>query len=197
VWRNAIAGDTGWSNQVSYTTPTLAGVTVDLHYQFGETPGRSARNNVGARASYQRGPLAVAAYVQRVEVNNPLDSGGPLNAPGAPSSQRAAFVGANLATGFAKWYGTAQGTKSDAGIRDRTFQLGAAIPAGAGAVLASWAGTRRDGMGTAGRLTRDTVSIGYDMYLSKRTDLYAAVMADRVTGQEWAHTGIAGIRHRF
>jgi predicted porin len=196
VWRNAIAGDTGWSNQVSYATPSLAGVVVDLHYQFGEKAGRSGRNNLGARVSYARGPFAMAAYAQRVRVNNPLDTGTPLNGPGSPTSQKAAFVGASFDAGFAKWYGTLQQVRGDTGVRDRTFQLGAAVPAGGGAFLVSWAGTRRSGQST-GRLSRDTVSMGYDLHLSRRTDLYAVCMVDHVTAQDRARTAVLGIRHRF
>ena len=55
TWRNSIAGDTGWSNQVSYTTPDFDGFTLDLHYQFGEVAGHSGKRNVGARGSYTRG----------------------------------------------------------------------------------------------------------------------------------------------
>ncbi|QBE66055.1 porin [Pseudoduganella lutea] len=200
TWRNSIAGDTGWSNQVSYTTPEIDGFTLDLHYQFGEVAGHSGKRNVGARGSYTRGRLAMAAYVQRVAINNPLDAGLPrsaLNAPGSPSRQLAWFVGAIGDAGFAKLFGTFQRASSDADVRDRTFQLGANVPAGGGAFLVSWANTRRSGPLDVPALARNTVSAGYDHYLSKRTDLYAVVMADRITGQERAHTAVAGIRHRF
>ena len=35
-WAAVNAGDTGWSNQVRYTTPNIGGLTANLHYQFGE-----------------------------------------------------------------------------------------------------------------------------------------------------------------
>jgi predicted porin len=200
VWRNSIAGDTGWSNQISYTTPTFMGMTVDLHYQLGEVAGDSGKKNIGARASYARGPLAVTTYVQRVEVNNPLDAGTPtsaLNTTGSPSSQRASFIGTSYDFGVAKLYGTYQQAISNVDIRDRTAQLGAGIPAGSGIVLVSWAKTRRVGQVSGIEQSRNTASLGYDHHLSKRTDLYAVYMADKVSEQDRAHTYLMGIRHRF
>lgn len=200
VWRNSIAGDTGWSNQISYTTPTFMGMTVDLHYQFGEVAGNSGKKNVGARGSYVKGPLALATYVQRVEVNNPLDAGAPtsaLNSLGAPSSQRAWFIGASYDFSVAKLYGTYQQALSNAEIRDRVTQLGAGIPAGSGIVLVSWANTQRTGQLVGMDRTRNTASLGYDLHLSKRTVLYAVLMTDKITESDRANTYLMGIRHRF
>jgi len=46
-------------------------------------------------------------------------------------------------------------------------------------------------------LKRDTESVGYDYFLSKRTDIYAVVIHDKVTNLG-AGTGVAaGLRHRF
>jgi predicted porin len=200
VWRNSIAGDTGWSNQISYTTPTFMGTTVDLHYQLGEVAGNSGKKNVGARASFVNGPLALATYVQRVEVNNPLDAGtqtSALNTVGSPSSQRAWFIGASYDFSVAKLYGTYQQAASNVEIRDRITQLGAGIPAGSGIVLVSWAKTHRTGEQAGVDRTRNTTSLGYDLNLSKRTDLYAVYMADKIKELDRAHTYLIGIRHRF
>ena len=46
-------------------------------------------------------------------------------------------------------------------------------------------------------MTRTTTSVGYDYYLSKRTDLYAVVMNDRFTGNASGNSYGVGIRHRF
>ncbi|MFC7519010.1 porin [Herbaspirillum sp. GCM10030257] len=200
VWRNSIAGDTGWSNQISYTTPTFMGMTVDLHYQLGEVAGHSGKKNVGARGSYVKGPLAIATYVQRVKVNNPLDAGTPtsaLNSLGSPSSQRAWFIGASYDFSVAKLYSTYQQAINNVEIRDRIIQLGAGIPAGSGIVLVSWAKTHRTGQAVGVDWKRNTASLGYDHHLSKRTDLYTAFMTDKITESDRAKTYLIGIRHRF
>jgi len=45
--------------------------------------------------------------------------------------------------------------------------------------------------------TRQTWALGYDYPLSKRTDLYAAYMNDRFTGQSTGDTFGAGVRAKF
>ncbi|WP_229503652.1 porin [Massilia putida] len=200
VWRNAIAGDTGWSNQVSYTTPEFHGLVADLHVQFGEAAGHAGKNNIGARLSYAQGPFAAAAYAQRVEVNNPLDAGGPvsaLNTVGSPARQSAWFVGATYDFTAVKLFGTFQKTANSSNSSDKTGQLGASAPVGRGAVLLSWANTRRLGNPVGGTLSRNTVSFGYDYLLSKRVDLYVVGMFDKVTAQERATTAIVGLRQKF
>ena len=200
VWRNAIAGDTGWSNQIAYTTPAFHGLVADLHVQFGEVPGHAGKKNVGLRLTYAQGPLAAAVYAQRVAVNNPLDTGGAvsaLNTVGSPARQSAWFAGASYDFTALKLFGTFQKTANSSHSGDRTGQLGASVPAGGGAFLLSWAHTRRRGDPTGGDLARNTGSFGYDYPLSRRTDLYAVGMTDKVTAQARARTAIVGIRHRF
>jgi predicted porin len=81
-------------------------------------------------------------------------------------------------------------------IEDRTVSTGVSVPAGSGKILAEWAQTKRSGTGFADR-KRNTASIGYDYDLSKRTDLYAVYMRDRITGFDSGNSFGAGIRHRF
>jgi predicted porin len=48
-------------------------------------------------------------------------------------------------------------------------------------------------------LERDlkTFSVGYDHYLSKRTDVYVAAMHDKAEGLSAGKSYAVGIRHRF
>ncbi len=41
-WRAMTPADTGWSNQIAYTTPTFNGLSANIQYQFGEQPARTA-----------------------------------------------------------------------------------------------------------------------------------------------------------
>ena len=75
-----------------------------------------------------------------------------------------------------------------------TAQGGVTVPLGPGSVMASYAYSR-DGGGLD--QTRQTWALGYDYPLSKRTDLYAAYMNDRITGQSTGDTFGAGVRAKF
>lgn len=76
----------------------------------------------------------------------------------------------------------------------KTTQLGVSVPAGAtGKVLASWAQTKM----TATDISRKTFTVGYDYFLSKRTDVYVMAMNDRITNQTKGNSFGVGIRHRF
>ena len=41
TWSGSLAADTGWSNSLRYTTPEINGLKANLHYQFGESAGRT------------------------------------------------------------------------------------------------------------------------------------------------------------
>jgi predicted porin len=66
-----------------------------------------------------------------------------------------------------------------------------------GAVLAAYADTRRSGSLLAADLKRNTLSLGYDHLLSKRTDLYTIYMSDEITAASRTSSFAAGVRHRF
>ncbi|MES2257944.1 MAG: porin [Pseudomonadota bacterium] len=204
-WTNSVGGDTGWSNQVLYTSPTLGGATVNLHYQPGETAGKS-RRNVGANVLYAAGPLALTAFAQRLEVNNPLDltpgvvqagTVAPFASGLTAARQNAWMAGASYDFGIAKGYATYGRSSHDIDLVDRTASLGASVPLGLGKIMAGWADTRRSGAAFGPRQKRDTVSAGYDYDLSKRSDLYAVVMNDRISGQGSGTSLALGMRQRF
>jgi len=50
---------------------------------------------------------------------------------------------------------------------------------------------------TALDTSRKTLTLGYDYFLSKRTDLYAMYMNDRITAQPSGNSFAVGMRHRF
>ncbi|VVE41087.1 porin [Pandoraea horticolens] len=73
-------------------------------------------------------------------------------------------------------------------------QLGMSVPLGAGSVMASFAYTKNSGMNDT---SRSTWALGYDYDLSKRTDLYAAYLNDKVSGLEAGNTFGVGMRTKF
>lgn len=69
------AADTGWSNQITYSTPSFGGLSANLHYQFGEQSGDNKnKKNVGANVLYFQGPLALTAFIERAQIRNPNTS---------------------------------------------------------------------------------------------------------------------------
>ncbi|MDB5841518.1 MAG: porin [Herminiimonas sp.] len=202
-WTPSFAGDTGWSNQIRYTTPSFGGLTANLSYQLGEAAGNTGKNNFGGNVLYFNGPLSLTAAYHRVEVNNPFDAlPGPsvVNAiPGTGISatrQKFWLVGGGYDLKVVKLFATYDESKHNVSLEDKTASLGLSAPVGAGNILAGYARTKRSSVAFAER-TRDTFSIGYDYNLSKRTDLYTFVMGDKVTGFDREISYAAGIRHRF
>lgn len=188
-----VQGDTGWSNQVVYSSPKLFdSVNVNLHYQFSnlDAPNKN-KNNAAVSASYGSGPLLITGFYEQIELTNPNVSARTLKAKdwmigGAYDFQ---FVKAFASYGAAKDLVT-HGDKASTG------QVGASVPLGAGKVLASYAQTKYK-VPSAANLTRKTLSAGYDYALSKRTDIYTIVMHDRFTGTNSGTSYALGIRHNF
>ncbi|WP_151636213.1 porin [Noviherbaspirillum aerium] len=206
-WIASNASDSGWSNQIIYSTPDFNGLRANLHYQFGEAAGSNGINNVGINLLYFKGPLGLAAFYHNAQASNPNGGAALIDATAAPvnyraiNKQRAYFLGGSYNFQVAKLFATYQinddDTATAAGMKDKTFSLGASVPAGPGSVLASYARTKRDGSLLASDLERDTMSVGYDYLLSKRTDVYAIYMSDKITGASREGSFGVGVRHRF
>ncbi|KWT88529.1 MULTISPECIES: porin [Pseudomonadota] len=199
--RRTTPADTGWSNQIVYTTPTAGGFRASLHYQFGEqlsgTPGEGSKN-VGATAFYTKGPLNLAAYYERDQISNPVNPA-PIttNIRGVNvlTTKTVWMVGGSYDFGVLKAYGSYGRSRWDVlDYESRTMSAGVSIPVGAGSVLAAVARTKVSGPVAS---TRTTASVGYDYFLSKRTDVYAVVLRDAVTALRSGTSVGLGIRHRF
>ena len=198
------AGDTGWSNSIRYTTPSIGGATANIYYQLGERVGDNAKKNVGGNVLYFNGPLSLTVAYHDVQVGNPTDTfaaaNGIVTAPVtklAAFEQKLWFVGGAYDFNLAKVFVTYDQAKHDIDLRDKTASLGLSIPTGgAGKVLAAAAQTRRTGSGFD-ELRRTTYTLGYDYSLSKRTELYAFLLNDKVTSFENEQSLALGVRHRF
>ncbi len=70
-WQATTPSDTGWSNQIAYSTPDIGGFKANLQYQFGELPGDNGKKNVGANFFYFGGPLTLTGYYERDQISNP------------------------------------------------------------------------------------------------------------------------------
>lgn len=188
AWASNVASDTGWSSQLVYGTPTIGGVKANLHYQLVDVAGASGKKNVGANAFYSAGPVGMTAFYERSQLSNPV-----LAALAGGATRTNWMLGGSYDEGVAKGYLTYGETKSSlTTAKAKTTTLGAAVPVGGGKVLAALANTR-----ITGGNTRDTVTVGYDYFLSKRTDVYANLMHDKITGFTSGTSVGVGVRHRF
>jgi predicted porin len=206
------ATDSGWSNSLSYGSPNLAGFTLNL--QAAPSEGGAAGRRWGTSVGYFVPGQALAAALSYDRTENATLTF-PLAIPTLPGAVPP-FTGTDFATwqlaaswdfGPAKLYGQIVDTRIDGNragpppvdktIALRTWQLGVSVPLGAGSLLASAARTEREIDFGAADQSRSTISIGYDYSLSKRTDLYAVAMNDRVTDLDSGTTLALGVRHRF
>ncbi len=193
-WTRTVPSDTGWSNQITYSTPTFAGLKGNVHYQLGEQGAgvNDGKNNVGFNAFYSAGPFGLTAYWEKVEILNP---GGTvaINAT-KPYAHTDWMIGATYDAGVAKVFATAGKASSDDNTFDKqTTSLGVSAPLGAGKLLAAVAYTKDD----VKDISRTTTTLGYDYNLSKRTDVYAMLMNDKITNYESGTSFGVGVRHRF
>ena len=196
---NTTASDTGWSNQVVYSTPEVGGLSANLFYQFGERAGNNGANNIAVNAFYNLDKLSLTAFYEQADM---LGNPSPTYTVG--SSAKNWMMGATYDLGVAKLYGTYGQSEKElsnvTALEMDTYSLGLDVPVTkAGTVKAAYALTDRDWSNGASN-KRQTFTLGYDHLLSKRTDVYSAVVWDRDTFHVQNKSGtslVAGIRHKF
>ena len=198
---NSTAVDTGWSNQITYSTPSMAGVQANLHYAFGEQAGQSGANNIGANLTYRTGGLALTAFYEQADI---------LGTPSSPSyvdgtKNQNWMLGGSYDLGVAKLYATYGESEKEAAfaqtLDQTTYSLGVDVPLSkAGTLKLAAAQSDRD-FSTQIDNKRTTVTLGYDHFLSKRTDVYTAVMYDKLSYEgaqnQSGTSAVIGVRHRF
>lgn len=187
-YNRAVLGDSVWDNTIQYASPEAAGFRVSAAYGLGEVANRAGERNVNLTLNYTKGPFAAVVSAQQVKVGPGLSA--------RIATQKAQMAGLSYDFDVVKVYGQYFHTDTP-GIqaRTRTTQLGLAVPVGAGRVMASVSRTLRDMPIADSR--RTTGAVGYDYFLSKRTDLYAVYLSDKLTGFGRAANVALGVRHRF
>jgi predicted porin len=121
------ASNTGWSNQILYSTPSFGGLKANVHYQFGEqtSSGNKGKKNVGLNLMYSGGPLSLTAFYERAQINNPVS----LAVMPTKSNW---MVGGSYDFSVAKLYATYGQAKINAQDRENTtYSLGLDIPSAA------------------------------------------------------------------
>lgn len=176
-----LTGDSGWSDSVLYTSPNLGGATLQLFMAAAEA-GSNGRNH-GVNLRWGAGAIDAAFSWQDVKKDGAT----------AVADTKAWQAAASYDFGVAKAFG--QYGKVDNKTTGNSYDitgLGASVPVGNGKILAQWGQIKPE---TGPK--RKTFSAGYDYFLSKRTDLYAVAMSDKITGQSSGSAFSVGIRHRY
>ena len=200
-WGNDRA-DSGWSNAISYTSPNLSGFTATVLAETGEQADKSERPSYAMAVNYTSGPLALAASWQTV---------GSAEAPklDLTKGQRQTFglINASYDAGVAKFFGEYgqienHGYTGANGMHTSLYQVGASVPVtAAGKVLASYGASKEKAAhgGTAKSVMHSIFTVAYDYNLSKRTDVYAAIMLDdeKQSGYKNGESYVLGLRHAF
>lgn len=174
-----VTGDTGWSDSLKYTSPKFGGLSVTAHLAANDEGGDSGRNG-GFSALYFGGPFAAGFAYQKVR-------------KGTADDTTSWQLGGSYALGTAKLfaqYGTADNDTT--GNDFKITGVGASIGIGTGAALLQW-GRISPGAGA----DRTTFSLGYDYNLSRRSDVYAVFMSDKISGLDTGSSVAVGLRHRF
>jgi predicted porin len=187
-----VLGDTRWSNGVFYTNNPRDALRVNFAANAPEAgPGSLSKGrNFGLGLAYLTGPFAASFAIERIK-NSFL----PL--PAGFNRQIAMQAGASYDFSFVRVYGQAGRVKTDADSHERTtlYQLGAAVPFGTSLILVAYGRShlRTPVSGT----TNQTLSLGYDYFLSKNTDIYVAAMHEKQSFESSGHAFAGGVRLRF
>ena len=207
-----LSGGTGWTNQIMVDSPNFGGFVLSGAVSAGE--GQGGRNSA-ARATYSNGAASVGLAYQSVK-KNPLTFADGTSSNNTKAWQLAGSYDFNVVKVFAH-AGRIQNDGTEAVPLDVTYKIwdvSASIPISTGYVLAGYASRKTsDAVGpvpltaAGGNKERKVFTIGYDHFLSKRTDLYAMVMNDRTVTSSLpvppqlvtasaTNVGV-GVRHRF
>jgi predicted porin len=190
-------GDTGWSNSLLYSSDTYAGFALNLIGNLAEGSAGATGRNYGANATYFGGPIGASLAAQRVQNN----FGGTSVA--GTRSQDSFQGGFSYDFSVAKLFlqATQERTKATRNTKMTIYGVGGSVPIGAGSVIAQYGFAKTtvpQPAPLAGlRTTNRTLTVGYDYNLSKRTDVYAIAMQDRISRLNNGNTLEAGIRMRF
>lgn len=192
-----LVGDSGWNNAVGYTTPTVNGFNGTVLVQAGEGAANARGPNIGAHVVYAAGPLSATVAWQKVQAQGTL--GRPIAAYPGFSSQTAWQLGGSydfkVLRVFAQYGNVATDASSDVDVK--TYQLGVAVPVGAGRVLASYGNSKLDFVAPAVDTTSQMTTIAYDYQLSKRTNVYLLYLRDQYTARSTGNTFVTGMRLTF
>lgn len=190
--------DTGWVNSVTYETPVFAGFSGSLQFSPKESSASGAGSSYTASLAYNNGPLsAMLVYI---------DGGAtPASFPAYPGEYKAINVGASYDFGVVKAFGQYTNFKYDdtspfLGFYEKSdaLQVGVSVPvSAAGSVLASYGQAKWKDSALVEDAKSRIFTVGYDHFISKRTDVYVAFTSEKLTDLKGGRAFAVGVKHAF
>lgn len=190
-----VIGGTDWDNALQYSSPNFNGLSGNVMYALGGVAGQNGPKKYSGQFLYFHGPFAATGVYQYINYNSSPGDLGSLAA--GLKGQAVGQLGASYDLKLVKFFAQYMYTKNDrvqGSWHVDTGQLGASVPVGLGSVMLSVAYSRDSG---GLNQTRRSAAAGYDYPLSKRTDVYAAYLYDKFSGQSTGSTFGVGIRTKF
>jgi predicted porin len=209
-----------WSNAIAYYLRVDGLIVAVQHAPKNDSTTGAGGAKTTAALSYTAGPFSGSIGYETNKDNVALSTTSPVGA--APAEAKSWALHGSYDFGVAKLfaeYGSGKLDRVTAGqqdVKSKGYQLGASVPVGNGAFLASFAKGEQKADNTAsftgGTKFRDVkvLSVGYDHNLSKRTDAYVVYSSEKdkypAVGAAAAFlnnlsieskTLAVGIRHRF
>ncbi|MEO8154524.1 MAG: porin [Rhizobacter sp.] len=193
----AFLGDTGWSNSILYSSPSSGGFSFNLQGALGEGAAGATGRNVGGNVLYFGGPFAATVAIQQVKQG--VSGFTPAIQSAGFQSQDSVQVGASYDLNVVKLMGQYSQVKTKATVDTKStiYGFGATAPLGAGKLLVQYGNAKADFAGTQAEVVNKTLTVGYDYFFSKSTDVYALVMNDKLTGLATGNTIVAGLKVKF
>ncbi|PRC93720.1 porin [Solimicrobium silvestre] len=179
-----VVGDTAWSNSISYSSPSFNGVKLASQYGRSET----GQQNMFAGLSYEQSPVSVQVGLQSVEYGPGVKAEG--------KKQSSYFIGAASQISTIKIFATYLHASTPDTVKSNNLQLGLAVPVAKGTVMLSSARTALNHHKTT-NTHRLSSALGYRHPLSKRTDVYAIYLHDKLSIADAGHNIALGLRHAF
>jgi predicted porin len=199
--------DSAWSNSIAYSLPAFAGLpALSASFQVALSEAGTGGRRTGGGVTYRGDPFGASVTFDDVK-------GGTLTVGAASAGvataarplytankvqtyQGGAYYDFKVVRLWAQRSQTKFSNATPTEIKLKTTALSATVPAGAGSFLLEWVHTDDSRTSVAG-LKRQTLGLGYDYVLSKRTDLYAVALHDKVTNVSTGNGLALGMRHRF
>lgn len=194
--------DTGFVNSLTYETPNFAGFTATAQYSPKESTTTGFGNSYALSGSYNAGPFSASLTYVKSGIATAYDS-----------DEKVLGLGVSYDFGVVKAFGQYTSIKQDGSTavnnnttvtqpqvanKDKIFQLGVSVPVtDKASVLASYGKLSNKLTSNDVKETDTVLSVGYDYYLSKRTDVYGVFSNNQHTGKVSGQTFAVGVRHAF
>lgn len=181
----SVQGDFYWNRGVSYTSPSLEGVTTNLMYAKGRHEQRGDYS--GASVVLSRGLFAAAVSAQNVYVYDGIND---------PTREATWQLGATYNFGIARVFGLHTRIR-DTGldVNSKLSSAGVSIPVGPGSLLMQMGVAHAIGPAVDRKHTSSAAAYLYPY--TSQTDLYVIAMDDRVRGQTRGLSQALGLRMKF